>query len=269
MIQTQVTNPAQPSYPPPSTVVPFPPSAILAPGASRGLHGGTQPKPLSLEPTLRPSTAPGPRSAPPTAFFDNLQVEDLRRRRSLSDESDTGAMSVPTADARTRVISTTSSATARPIGHGQPKISSSFAYLSASPTAVTIPFDALDPTKPLTNTPSPSPQSGSFFSQLRLNRTNSTRSVPPPKGGAKRIPESAFEFMSLQTQAEQGLGGVVDASYSDERLPASGSSQNRLISAWTGEQAMINPSIRKLDGLLTQHIEAEKDTMRRIAFNQR
>jgi len=134
-----------------------------------------------------------------------------------------------------------------------------------------LPYDALDPTKPLTNTPSQPAQCESFLS--RITRASSTRSVPGSKGVAGssvRIPASAFELMRLQTELPQG--GSAGAIASADSAPISiigDNTQGQSVALWTDEQAMVNPSIRKLDGMLAQHIEAEKDTMRRIALGQK
>jgi hypothetical protein len=145
------------------------------------------------------------------------------------------------------------------------------------------PYDLLDRKKPLTNTPlSPSPTSSGILSQLKAK--SGKGSLPFPGRGKKSamaLPESTFELLryphgsvlSLGTGAGAGTRSDTGASHrgfqsirTQESLQSLRSSASgSQVASWRQEQGTQDESLRKLDGMLMQHLEAEKDTLRKIA----
>jgi hypothetical protein len=114
-------------------------------------------------------------------------------------------------------------------------------------------YSSLDPSKPVTNTPSPNAQNffTHFSGALTSNRFPS------------RQPQSAFEYLRHSFEDKSNVARVspnddVEALSADERsIPRKSDPVPR------------DPLLSRLDGLLSQHIEAERDTMKRIASHQR
>lgn len=152
------------------------------------------------------------------------------------------------------------------------------------------PYDLLDRKKPLTNTPVPtSPTSTGILSQLKKSgkgpRPFSSRSKKSTPSGMV-IPEPTFELLryphgsafslgsgagagtgSDTGSAEPGLRGfdTIRSQDSTQSLRSSAAASVQQTASWRQEPNVQNESLRKLDGMVTQHLEAEKDRLRKIA----
>lgn len=144
------------------------------------------------------------------------------------------------------------------------------------------PYDFLDRKKPLTNTPlSSSSAPSGILSQFKTKK--GPLPLPyRPNNSPMVLPESTFDLLSyphgsafsLRAGASAGTGS--DAGSADTGLrgfetartqESFYSSQSAAASlsqagSWRQEQ---DESMRKLDGMVTQHLEAEKDRLRKIA----
>ena len=159
------------------------------------------------------------------------------------------------------------------------------------------PYDILDRKRPLTNMPSSTPPapSGGFLSQFKAKPGKSPKKPLrsfASKGKKKTpvspmvLPEATFEFLrhphGMAFSLGSGMGtttgsdvesvevdpGDLGAARSQESLPSLRSSEAasfKHVGSWRQEQAAHDESVRKLDGMLTQHLEAEKDRLRKIA----
>jgi len=144
------------------------------------------------------------------------------------------------------------------------------------------PYDLLDRKKPLTNTPLSAPSTSTgFLSQLKGRSGKRQRPLPGLVPISPMVlPEATFELLryphgsafSLSTGA--GAGGRSNAGNAEAGLrgfETQGSFQSSQSVAtaslshpgpWKQEQ---DESTRKLDGMVTQHLEEEKDRLRKIA----
>ncbi|KAF8512257.1 hypothetical protein JB92DRAFT_3143822 [Gautieria morchelliformis] len=149
------------------------------------------------------------------------------------------------------------------------------------------PYDHLDRKKPLTNTPlSAPPTSSGILSQLKAK--SGKGSLPFPGRGKKSgatLPESTFELLyphgsalslgtgvSAGTRSDTGGAGAghwgfegVRTQESMQSLRSSAAASISQVASWRQEQGTQDESLRKLDGMLMQHLEAEKDRLRKIA----
>ncbi|TFK40304.1 hypothetical protein BDQ12DRAFT_734302 [Crucibulum laeve] len=190
-------------------------------------------------------SAPGPSS--PTSFFDTIQthpnaMDDLD---SSSDESDDDMVTEATStrgrsvyvDHRARAMSNVTSVSPRPpimrLGnHSTP-------YVSRSPISDSLrPKIDLEAMKPIGHTPS----RPTFFADR--------------KGDQAGQPSSAFDFYKYTQEHPPVVAGPSDG----KRRPATAGH----VAEWQTNQR-AQDSLRKLDGMLIQHMEAEKDTIKRIA----
>lgn len=129
--------------------------------------------------------------------------------------------------------------------HSTPHVARSTEARSSSP------YDTLDPRKPISNVPLRAP----FFSD-KLS-AKSERGVSPIV--------SPFDFHIQQNEDEHG------GSHSprQRRRPATaGARTGESANTWTSNQSE-KESLRKLDGMLIQHMETERDIIRRIATDAR
>jgi hypothetical protein len=240
---------------------------IVAPALITPLHpiserrGNPTSRQLSLDiPPTNPSvaihSAPGPSS--PTSFFDSIQaqpnaMDDLDS--SSDSEEDDGYVSSysrgPTnlyVDPRTRVISSVSEP--RPSLTRLGNHSTPYVNRITDKHRPPLPFGVGDQ-KPVGNTPA----RPGFFRE---------RSGKSDQGHGS--PVSSFEFYkSVQQQQQQQRPATATSG------PSTVFSKPR--SATMGPGELPNPkaqeSQRRLEGMLIQHMEAEKDTIKRIATTAR
>ena len=146
------------------------------------------------------------------------------------------------------------------------------------------PYDFLDRKKPLTNTPlSTSSTSPGILSQLKGKSGKGLRPLPGRAKSPMVLPDATFELLrhpqgsaiSLGTgagigaesetgRAEAGLCGFesVRTQESFQSLRSAAAASLSQAGSWRQEQ---DESLRKLDGMVTQHLEAEKNRLRKIA----
>ncbi|KAG6816295.1 hypothetical protein H0H87_007178 [Tephrocybe sp. NHM501043] len=225
---------------PEPTTPPFPLSQRR--GNSTGMHLSLDIPPTNIPVAIH--SAPGPTS--PTSFFDTIQnqpnaMDDLD---SSSDESecevDDASLDPPSpiiSDPRARSLSITP-ANPRPSlmrlgNHSTP-------YVSQSSSETRRPSTGIMNRKPIGNVPVRAP----FFTEL-AGKSDQGHSTPV----------SSFDFYKFAQQNKVA------------RQPSSG---NRRLSAekaarWRTMNPQAQESLKKLDGLLLQHMETEKDTIKRIA----
>ena len=235
----------------------------------------------------------------PISFFDSVQHQSLMDEDGISSESDIEADAshdIPIEHDRymqTQTLGRKSLNTIRPTptftsqfrNASQPQLPLSRgdtrpSFASAFPPAQ--PYDILDRKKPLTNTPL-SPTSSGILSQLKAKSGKgplpfSSRGKNQSLTMPMMLPESTFEMLhyphgsavSLSTgpgagtsdtgSVEPGLRGFETAS-----LQSSSAISLKQTGSWRQEHGAHDESLKKLDGLLTQHLEAEKDRLRKIA----
>ncbi|KAG5638905.1 hypothetical protein H0H81_008966 [Sphagnurus paluster] len=204
-------------------------------------------------------SAPGPSS--PTSFFDSLQsqpnaMDDLESSDE-SDDEDTTCLNppIPIRDPRTRSMSITpasprSSSFMRLGNHSTPYVSHTSSPMPRSPLG-------FKNKPPVGNTPVRAP----FFTE------RSGRGDQSP-----RTPVSSFDFYRAQQSQQDLTLGASEASPESAKGKTSPLNKRR---STVGPSAMWkrNPkaqeSLKKLDGLLLQHMETEKDTIKRIATTAR
>lgn len=225
-----------------------------------------QTSPLSLQiptETISPAIHSAPAPASPTAFFDRIQshpnaMDDLE----TSDESDEDDMaaSVKSPARKPEMFSAhkgtgssirSSSSGARPpfmrLGnHSSPHLTSSSNHEDSFPA-----FDVPDPRKPIGNTP----EKGAFFV---------TRSRKKSAKGQAAMPFAPVDSSAaIQDTSAAGPSGSVRSarSQSTSRRPATASGSEQKVRTWQRE------SLQKFDGMLLEHMAAERDTIKRITSN--
>ncbi|KAF8623718.1 hypothetical protein AX17_007415 [Amanita inopinata Kibby_2008] len=219
-------------------------------------RGNRSPKPLTLQIPADANVEVAIHSAPapssPTSFFDNIQsqpnaMDDLDSSSDESDEEENTTHGSMYGDARARAMSTVSSTT-RPTlmrlgNHSTPYFSRSTTLFKERPAP--LPFGVQDPKQPIVNVPKRAP----FFVQQRSGKGDSKNDQPA----------SSFDFYKYAQQHSSGhssdLGGP-------PRRPATADQTRHKASQIN---ARARESLQRLDGLLQQHMEAEKDTIKRIA----
>lgn len=115
-----------------------------------------------------------------------------------------------------------------------------------------LPFGVADPKKPIGHVPQPAP----FFTQKKFGSDQ-----------GHGAPTSTFDLYKY-TQQHSMRAAMVDSPSSGDSAPvrpATAVGDDR-VQAWQQKQR-AHDSLKKLDGMLIQHMEAEKDTMKRIATN--
>ncbi len=219
------------------------------------------PTPLTLH-IPSTSTHPVMHSAPapssPTSYFDSIQAQPnaMDDLDSSSDESDSEEINernsndvLPDStspggsqlyvDPRTRKISNARDSLMRLGNHSTPHV--------ARPS---LPFGVTDPKQPIGYTPKQTrPQ---FFVD------KAERSV----SGSGTTPASSFDFFKY-AQDHPRSPDLLGGSGAGKRRPATADEN---VQAWQHKQR-DQESLRRLDGLLVQHMEAEKDRLKRIASN--
>jgi len=182
-------------------------------------------------------SAPGPTS--PTSFFDTIQtqpnaMDDLESSSDESEDDEHGSPPPkPFVDARTRAISS-AAANPRPLvmRHG--------------------------------NFSTPYLRHGETFRQnlLPLGNTSSKRAIVnnPPRPPKANILSSS-DFFKYAQEHPPTITSALNVEPNDSRRPSMGSDP---LTTWRNNQR-AQESLRKLDGMLIQHMEDEKDTIKRIA----
>ncbi|KAJ7727283.1 hypothetical protein DFH07DRAFT_1066546 [Mycena maculata] len=252
---------------PPSRLPPpiptFPPaqseSEILDPGPS------TPPFPLSdrrggkslvleIPQTNHPSIRSAPAPSTPPSFFDSIQnqpnaMDDLDSSSDDDDESYQGDPEPPHTplfvNPRTRAVSNmpSGSSSAKSLlmrlgNHSTP-------YVSRS-------ADGHSPVVPKSHKPVGNiPVAGSFFSDRKSGKSDQGHGPPT----------STFDF--YQYAQQHPLLSQRPAESSTSRRPHT---TDQVVRDWQTSQK-AQESLRRLDGMLIQHMEAEKDTIKRIATN--
>ncbi|TFK72923.1 hypothetical protein BDN72DRAFT_887027 [Pluteus cervinus] len=211
-------------------------------------------------------SAPGPSS--PTSFFDTIQTQPnaMDDLESSSDESedeqnpddrspydDDRGPTTLFVDPRTRAISNITAKTPRPnivlpLGnHSSPHI--------ARPSGLrrpSLPFGVKDAKKPIEFTPS-KPQ---YFTERKSDHGHAP---PSPLDSFKHAPP-----YSPTRPSEPGSSSLAPM----PRRSTTAAEQRDNVRTWQSSQR-AQESLRRLDGMLIQHMEAEKDTIKRIATTLR
>jgi hypothetical protein len=236
---------------PEPTTPPFPISERRGNPASRQLS-------LDIPPTAVPvaiHSAPGPSS--PTSFFDSIQaqpnaMDDLDSSSESEEDEDISNTRAPTnlyVDPRARLISSISEP--RPTLMRLGNHSTPYVGRVSETHRPSLPFGVGDQ-KPVGNTP----VRPSFFRE---------RSGKSDQGHGS--PVSSFEFYRTVQQQQQQHRPATSTSG-----PSTVFSKPRSATVGQGEwppNPKAQESLRKLDGMLIQHMEAEKDTIKRIATTAR
>ncbi|KAI0360148.1 hypothetical protein OH77DRAFT_1394667 [Trametes cingulata] len=266
-------------------------SASSSPLAARRGQGS----PLSLHIPTR-YAQPGIHSAPapssPGDFFDQIQstianaMDDLETSDESSDEDELSlegaeharsrynppppprspAETVETAEVfvepRTQAISNrASSSSARPSimrlgNHSTPQLSPAPSFVTAEP----VPQYTLDRKKPIGNVASMTRRS--FTSVRSVKKGKGIMSAPKspmlPIGPVPSSPSHHYGFGAGVSSSSVGVGH-------DEKRPATApSSDGRLKPEQEGGRRVQRESIQKFDGMLLQHLAAERDRIKQI-----
>lgn len=190
----------------------------------------------NVETTLH--TAPEPSS--PTSFFDSIQSQPnaLDDLDSSSDESDI-MHATSFVDGRSRTMSNVATPPLMRLGnHSSPHMSRT--TRSAEERRVPLPFGVQDPKQPIANVPHHKP----FFVQQLSEKSDQGHGAPV----------SPFDF--YQYSRQHASGASIDANVPKSKRPSL---------EMTTRTDSVDESLRRLDGLLQQHMVTEKDTIRRIA----
>jgi len=193
---------------------------------------------MIISPVITPiaiGSTPGPTS--PTSFFDTIQTQpNAMDDLESSDESEDDEPSPPKlfVDPRTRAISS-AAANPRPLvmRHG--------------------------------NFSTPYLRHGETFRQnlLPLGAVSSKQAIVnnPPRAPKANILSSSDFFKYAQEHPPTITSAPLNVDPNDSRRPSMGSDP---VTNWRNNQK-AQESLRKLDGMLIQHMEDEKDTIKRIA----
>lgn len=186
-------------------------------------------------------SAPAPSS--PTSFFDNIQSQPnaLDDLDSSSDESDVVHAAIFSAR-RSRTMSNVSSPSRSLLmrlgNHSTPYFSCT--AHSTDDHQPPLPFGVQDPKQPIVNMPLQPP----VFTRQKAGKSDGP-------------PASSFDFYKYSKQHPSGPS--IDFG-EPRRRPATAGESRKGPSKEDSQE-----SLRRLDGLLQQHMETEKDTIRRIA----
>ncbi|KAG6872396.1 hypothetical protein C0995_010094 [Termitomyces sp. Mi166 len=233
---------------------------ITAPGPATSYplsqrRGGV---PLSLEipPTdiaVAIHSAPGPSS--PTSFFDVIQaqpsaIDDLES----SDESDEEEVDVTQSSAinskRSDPYIHPTSATPPTSRPGLMRLGNhSTPYISHVKGEIPRPSTGIKDKKPIGNIPVRNP----FFRE-RAGKSDSGHGPPV----------SSLDFFKYAQQKNTTIEGHSSADITSERRPSVGN-----VPTWKTLNPKAQESLKKLDGMLIQHMATERDTIKRIAASAR
>ncbi|KAL4247213.1 hypothetical protein ABKN59_007913 [Abortiporus biennis] len=218
---------------------------------------------------IPPSIHSAPAPASPTAFFDRIQshpnaMDDLETSDESDEEEGTGAKPfVPHEETRvyieprTRAISNSAStAGARSLimrlgNHSTPQLTPSPTLGEDYP-----PFNVVDPAAPISNVAPPRP---SFFASRKKNMKHGTF-----------LPDIDPDTFSQKSAGSGSAAGYVSAASSNDKSRASSRRRPATADAAPSKEkvrAWQRESLQKFDGMLLQHIAAEKDTIKKITTN--
>lgn len=228
-------------------------------------RGHTSPLSLLIPTETIPSaihSAPAPAS--PTAFFDRIQshpnaMDDLETSDESDDETAPSVMSTPSAKPETisspeaktcSIRSSTRSSTnsARPSimrlgNHSTP-------HLSPSSGGESYSFDIPDPRKPIGHIP----EKGTFFTTRSRKKSNKGQVPFPLPTYDSQTPAPDAPFAESSRQA-----GARARSMTRRPATASGAEQKT--------RPLQRESLQRFDGMLLEHMAAERDTIKRITSN--
>ncbi|KAF8896270.1 hypothetical protein BD779DRAFT_1494950 [Infundibulicybe gibba] len=254
-------TPTRPSTPQPDPLPEiFAPEPTTPPFPISERRGNPQTTPLALRipPTNIPvaiHSAPGPSS--PTSFFDSIQaqpnaMDDLESSSDESDCEEEGQDELRPetnlfVDQRTRAISQMTSLHTRPpimrLGnHSTPYVTRPKIPRQSEDRRPSLPFGMKDPKQPIGHIPARAP----FFTE-RL-----------AKGGYGHGPPPTLDFIK-HTQQASGPSTNLASTHKPTAVD-----QGQSSGAPNANQR-AQESLKKLDGMLIQHMETEKDTIKRIA----
>ena len=245
------------------TSIPIPPVPVLEPNFQLNQPPAERRRIPTLVPIQIPSkpipvtihSAPPPSS--PTTFFDHLQsypnaMDDLDSSSDEEDDASGGQRTPVYVNPRTRAVSnfplmpSTKSTLTRLGNHSTPYISRSYERRPSLPIGPPSPYKSFDSKKPVGNVPSRSP----FFNDKKYgNKSEQGHNSSMITGTDlyRHKPQYA-------TLAEGSSGG------------GSRPSMGGVSKTWARpSNSTAQESLRKLDGMLIQHMEAERDTIKRIA----
>ena len=198
-------------------------------------------------------SAPPPAS--PIAFFDDIQMhpnamDDLD---SSSDEDDGDHTPIYPPDLRTRSTSNLSLTSARPLvmrmgNHSSPHVARSYERGPSLPIGPISPSKTFENKKPVGNVVSPAP----FFQDKRYSKSDQGHGPPV----------SVLDIYRLTQQR------AVTTEPKSPRPSMSSTHGVPVTRAWQTEQR-VRDSLRRLDGMLIQHMETERNTIKRIASSAR
>lgn len=194
-------------------------------------------------------SAPAPSS--PTSFFDNIQSQPnaLDDLDSSSDESDVVHPALYR-DTRGRTMSNVSSPSKSLLmrlgNHSTPYFSRT--AHSTGDHHAPLPFGVQDPKQPIVNMPTQGP----VFTRQKTGKSDHGPGAPV----------SSFDFYKY---SKQHTSGPLTDFGEPPRRPATAGDTRTMDKKGLATAEDEQESLRRLDGLLQQHMEAEKDTMKRIA----
>ncbi|KAF8348824.1 hypothetical protein F5887DRAFT_1059811 [Amanita rubescens] len=194
-------------------------------------------------------SAPAPAS--PTSFFDSIQSQPnaLDDLDSSSDESDVVHAAIFSAT-RSRTMSNVSppsrSLLMRLGNHSTPYFSRT--AQSTDDQHAPLPFGVQDPKQPIVNMPLRPP----VFTRQKTGKSDLGHGAPA----------SSFDFYKYSKQHPSGPS--IDFS-EPRRRPATAGETRSMTGKGPSKVEDSQESLRRLDGLMQQHMEAEKDTIKRIA----
>lgn len=218
--------------------------------------------PLSLDipPTKTPlsiRSAPGPSS--PTSFFDSIQtqpnaMDDLESSSDESEDENEGEDPNdrgPTnlfVDPRTRTISHVSAADPRSFTMRMGNHSAPYVARPMQERRPTLPLGLKDMKPPVGHIPPRAP----FFTERKSDLGDG-------------LPTSTYDFYKYAQQRPPTAGetSAMASTATPKRRPATADPGSHVKKWQTNQRAQ--ESLRRLDGMLIQHMEAEKDTLKRIA----
>ena len=190
-------------------------------------------------------SAPAPSS--PTSFFDNIQSQPnaLDDLDSSSDESDVVHPAIYR-DTRSRTMSSVPSPSKSLLmrlgNHSTPYFSRTAHSTDDQPSP--LPFGVQDPKQPIVNMP--------VFTRQKTGKSDHGPGAPV----------ASFDFYKYSKQHTSGPSTDFGE---PPRRPATAGDTRSMDKKGPATAEDEQESLRRLDGLLQQHMEAEKDTMKRIA----
>ncbi|KDQ57176.1 hypothetical protein JAAARDRAFT_35773 [Jaapia argillacea MUCL 33604] len=240
---------------PPPTTPPLP-SFVSSPTSSKLVREASSQSLRIPSDLLPPSMRTTPIPSSPIDFFDHIQthpnaLDDLDTSDEESDDEQSVAPDVASTsvylDSRSQVsMSRVSVASSRPSlmrlgNHSTPQLSPSIHSHSDEPLPTF--FNAGDRKKPISNVP----PRGTFFSRKKVNKG----AVSPLTFQSDHRPSYCSDSRISTTMSDGAEPRSVDQGLRPQQGPS----------------VIRRESILRFDGMLSKHMEAEKDVMKRIASN--